>query len=160
MDAKSSHVSAGFTAHPDDTHLLLSIVLDDLGLVDSSDSELSLDGGNKRGLLEHRTGELLESLIELARVLNVVVETNDTDVLFTSTLLSLHETSSTVKADDEASGDLRIESAGVAGLLHLSDAIEELLHPRHDLVRGRVGRLIQINNTVLQVLFHRSAHGV
>jgi hypothetical protein len=45
------------------------------------------------------------------------VDSDDTDVFFSGTLLGLDETGSTVDADDQTSGDFGVEGSAVARLL-------------------------------------------
>jgi hypothetical protein len=38
--------------------------------------------------------------------------------------------------------------------------LHDLLDPGHDFVGGRVGRLVQVDNSVFKMLLNRSLHGV
>lgn len=120
----------GEATYVEDAELLLRIVLDQLGLVDGTDTELTLDGSNQRRTLEESTSELLQSLLELGLALDGVVEADDGDVLLTGGLLALDETSSTIDTDDETASDLGIQGAAVAGSLDSQDALD----PGDDLV--------------------------
>ena len=44
VHTESTHISASFAADPKDAHITLIVILNELSLVDSSDSELFLDG--------------------------------------------------------------------------------------------------------------------
>jgi hypothetical protein len=51
------------------------------------------------------------------------VETDDADILLTSTLLRLDKTSSAVNADNQAASDLGIEGTRVTGLLNAATTL-------------------------------------
>lgn len=61
-----------------------------------------------------------------------------------------------VYADNETSGDLGIECSAMASLFHAQDSLD----PCYDFVTGRIGRLVEIDDTGrdvgLQVAFQRS----
>jgi len=76
--------------------------------------------------------------------LDSVVETKNADVLLTGTLLRLDQASGAVNADNQASSDLGIESTTVTSLLNTEDTTD----PGDDLVRGRVGGLVQVDDTI------------
>jgi hypothetical protein len=98
----------------------------------------------KGGALEQSTGEGLEGAGELSLAAGqLVVEANDADVLLSSALLGLDETSRAVNADDQASSDLGIEGAAVASLFSSKNALD----PRDDFVTGGVGGLVEVNDT-------------
>jgi len=48
MDAHGSDVGTSFTADPENTHVLFRIIFEKFALVDGSDSEFSLNGGDSR----------------------------------------------------------------------------------------------------------------
>jgi len=155
MHAKGSHVGTSFAAEPEDTHIALHIVIEELALIDGSHTELLLDGGNQRGSLEDGAGKLEEGLFNLLDLLNVLMELDDSDVLFTCGLLGLDEAGSVVDAGDEATGDLGVEGAGVTGLVDLENALD----PCNDLVGGGVGWLVKVDDTVALELEERSSSG-
>ena len=67
--------------------------------MDGSDTELALDGGDQGRPLEQGTGQGLEGAGELGLAAgNPVVESDDADVLLTSTLLGLDQSSGAVDA--------------------------------------------------------------
>ena len=72
------------------------------------------------------------------------METDDGNVLLTSALLTLHQTRSTVNADDQATRDFRIKSTAVSSTL----AVQNALHPSHDFVGRGIGGLVEINATI------------
>ena len=76
------------------------------------------------------------------------MKASDTDVLFTGTLLRLDEPCSSVDADNEITRDLRVESSTVSCLLDTEDSLD----PSDDLVRGRVGGFVEIDDTVPDVV--------
>ena len=71
------------------------------------------------------------------------MESDDTDILFTSTLLGLDETCRTVNADNETTSDLGIEGTGVAS----SVSAEDSLHPCDDFVGGWVRGFVKVDDT-------------
>lgn len=118
VHAQGSNVGTSLAADPEDAEVAVIVELDELALVDGTDTELTLDGGDQGRTLEEGTGEGLEGAGELGLATgDLVVETDDADVLLSSTLLGLDEAGSTVNADDEAASDLGIEGTAVAGLL-------------------------------------------
>ena len=136
MDALSSDVSTSFAGNVEDSHVLLGVEIKKFGPVDGSDSQSLGNSGDERGSLEDGTFELTESSLELGLGLNDAMELEDSNVLFSSGLLGLNESSGSIQADDEASSNLRVESTGVSGLLGLQD----LLDPSDNLVGGREQR--------------------
>jgi hypothetical protein len=118
VNTESTDVGTSLTADPEDTKVTLVIELVELALVDGTDTELTLDSRDERRTLEERTSQGLQSAAELSLATgNLVVETNDTDVLLTGTLLGLDQTGGTVNADNQAASDLGVESTTVTGLL-------------------------------------------
>mmetsp|Transcript_24263 Transcript_24263/g.52200 ORF Transcript_24263/g.52200 Transcript_24263/m.52200 type:complete len:369 (+) Transcript_24263:459-1565(+) len=149
MNAERSHVSTSLAGDPKEDQVPLLVVLDELGLVDGSDSELALDGGDEGRSLEERASERLESFGDLRlSPLDLVVELGDADVLLSGALLRLDEPRRPVDAHDEVARDLGVQGAAVPGLLHPQHALE----PSHDLVRGRVSRLVEVHHTIADVL--------
>ena len=119
MDAEGTDVGSSLAGNPEDTEVALVVELVKLGLVDGTDTELTLDGGNERRTLEESTGECLEGAGELSLTTwELVVETDDANVLLSGTLLGLDETSGAIDTDDQAAGNLWIEGSGVTGLLN------------------------------------------
>lgn len=118
MHAKRSNICSRLTADPENTKLPFIIELVKLALVDGSNAQLSLDGGNKRRALEEGTGESFESAGELSlSSRKFVVKPDDTHVLLSCSLLGLDETSSAVDADNKTSRDFRIKRSTMAGFL-------------------------------------------
>jgi hypothetical protein len=76
------------------------------------------------------------------------VEANNGHVLLTSTLLSLHESCSSVEANQQATRNLGVKGTTVTGLL----ASQDTLDPGHNLVTRRVDGLIEIHDTIEQML--------
>lgn len=90
VDAEGSDVGTSLTADPEDTKVSVIVELDELGLVDGSDTELTLDGRDQRRTLEQSAGEGLESAGKLSLAAGeFVVEADDSHVLLTGTLLGL-----------------------------------------------------------------------
>jgi hypothetical protein len=118
VNTESTDVGTSLTADPEDTKVTLVVELVELALVDGTDTELTLDGRDERGTLEERTSQGLQSAAELSLATgDLVVETNDTDVLLTSTLLGLDQAGRTVNADNQTSSDLGIKGTTVTSLL-------------------------------------------
>lgn len=77
------------------------IELDEFGLVDGSDTELTLNGRNKRRALEEGTGKSLECVCERCFASrDCVVESDDCDVLLACALLCLDESCGAIDTDD------------------------------------------------------------
>jgi hypothetical protein len=118
VDTEGTDVGTSLTADPEDTEVALVVELVVLALVDGTDTELTLDGGDKRGTLEERTGQGLQSADELRLATgDLVVETDHTHILLTGTLLRLDQTGGTVDTDDQTSSDLGIKGTTVTSLL-------------------------------------------
>jgi hypothetical protein len=118
VNAKGTDVSTSLTADPEDTQVAVVVELVHLALVDSTDTELTLDGRDKRRTLEQSTGEGLKSAAELCLTTgDLLVQADDTDVLLTSTLLGLDQAGSTVNADNQTTSDLGVKSTTVTSLL-------------------------------------------
>lgn len=119
MHAKGTNISSSLAAHPEHTQLPLVVKLIQLALVDRSDTQLTLDGGNEGRSLEQSTGEGLEGTRKLRLASGqLVVQADHAYVLLSGTLLRLDEASGAIDADDEAAGDLWVESAAVTSLLN------------------------------------------
>lgn len=170
VDAEGSDVGTGLTADPENTEVSVIIKLDQLALVDGSNTELTLDGRDQRGTLEERAGQGLESTGELGLATGqLVVKANDCNILLSSTLLGLDKTSSAVNANDQATSDLGIKGTAVTSLLHSNqrkkkvslriqaeikghsqsniDEPEHALDPSDDLVTRGIGRLIEVDDS-------------
>lgn len=118
VHAQCSDVGTSLAADPEDAEVSVVVELDELALVDGSDTEHTLDGGDQGRALEERTGEGLERTRELRPAAGqLIVQADHGDVLFSGTLLRLDEASGAVDADDEAACDLGIEGTAVSGLL-------------------------------------------
>jgi len=145
MDAESTDVGTGLTGDPDNSEVSLLIVLDELQVIDSPDTELLLDSGDQWWPLEAGTGELLKSSLDLLDLVDALMQLEHSNVFFTSRLLSLDQSGGILDADDEAASDLGIEGTTVTGLLDLQD----LLDPGDDLMGGGVGWLVEVDDTVV-----------
>ena len=145
MDTESTHVSASLTADPENSHVTVFVIFNQLRLVDRPDSELLLDGRNKGRSLEAGTFKRVKGLFKLLDLVKRLMELDDSDVLFTSRLLGLDQTRRVIDANNEATGDLRVKSTRVTSLVNLQD----FLDPSDDLVGGGVGGLVEVNDTVL-----------
>ena len=168
VNAEGTDVSTSLAADPENTKLPLIVEFVKLALVNGSDTELALDGGDERGTLEESTSESLEGTRELGLATRkLVVQANNADVFLSSTLLGLDETGSAVNAHNQASSDLRIEGSRVTSLLDaallLASCLElhcvapgcvpkHALDPRYDFVGRRVRRLVEVDDTGRDVL--------
>lgn len=118
VDTESSNVGTGFTANPENTEMSVIVEFVQFAFVDGSDTELTLDGGNKRRTLEEGSGQGLEGASELSFTTgDLVVETDNAHVLLTGALLGLDETGCTVDADDQTTSDFGVEGTTVTGFL-------------------------------------------
>lgn len=101
MHAKRTDVCSSFAAHPENAQLPLVVKFVQFAFVDSSNTELSLDGGDEGRPLEEGTGENLQGTGELCLAAGeLFVKSNDADILFSSTLLRFDKTSRAVDTDD------------------------------------------------------------
>lgn len=117
VHAKGTDIGAGLAADPEDTEMAIIVKLDELALVDGSDTQLTLDGRDEGRALEQSTRQGLESLGELCLTTRqLVVQTNDGNVFLSGTLLGLDQTCGTINADNETSCDLGVEGSAVASL--------------------------------------------
>jgi hypothetical protein len=83
VHAEGTDVSSGLARDPEDTEVTVVVKLDELAVVDGTDAELTLDGGDERGTLEEGTGEGFDGAGELLLRLEGTVKTEDADVLLT-----------------------------------------------------------------------------
>ena len=145
MDAEGTNVSTSLAAHPENTHITVLVILNQLGLVDGPNSELFLDRGDQRRSLEAGALERIKCLLQLLDLVDGLVQFDDGDVLFTSGLLGLDQAGCVVDAHDEAAGDFWVERARVASLVDF----ENFLDPSDDFVRGWVRWLVEVDHTIL-----------
>ena len=145
MNAKSSNIGTSLATDPEDTHVSLFVVLEKFGFINGSYSELFFDGRDKWWPLEAGASERLESLFKFLDLVDLAVKFDDSNVLFTSGLLSLNKSSSIVNASDKATGDFWIERTTMASLINLQDSLD----PGNDLVTTWVRWLIKVDDTVL-----------
>jgi hypothetical protein len=143
MDAERPDVRSSLARDVEDGESPLVVELDESRGVDSSDSELPLDGGDEGRSLEEGSGESLERPGEGFLIREGGVKSEDGDVLLSGSLLGLDESSRPVDADDEATGDLWVERSRVTRLFNTKDPTE----PGNDLVRRRVRRLVKVDDT-------------
>ena len=119
MDAEGSDIGTGLARNPEDTEMTVVVELDELRLVDGTNTKLALDGRDQGRSLEESTSEGLEGGGESGLAAgDAVVEADNANVLLTGTLLGLDESGGTVDANNQAAGDLGIESTGVTSLLN------------------------------------------
>jgi hypothetical protein len=105
---------------------------------------LTLNSGNERWALEESTSEGLQGAGELSLATwQLVMQANNANVLLSGTLLGLDKTSGTVNADNQAAGNLWIESSGVTSLLNTEHALD----PGDDFVGRWVRWLVEVDNT-------------
>jgi hypothetical protein len=117
VNAESTNICTSFTANPEDAEMSVIVKFIELALVNRSDTKLTLDGGDQRRALEQSTSKSLEGSLELSLTTgDLVVETDHADVLLSGTLLGLDQASSTVNANNQATGNLRIKGATVSSL--------------------------------------------
>jgi hypothetical protein len=144
VDTEGTDVGTCLARDVEDGELALVVELEELARVDGADTELPLDGGNKRRTLEERTSEGLKSARELClSTRELAVQTEDCNIFLSGALLALHETGRAVDADNQTSSDLGVESSGVTSAVNTEHALE----PGDDFVRGRVGGLVEVDDT-------------
>lgn len=111
VDTESSDVGTGLALDPKQTESVFFIIFDKSIFIDGSNSEFSLDGSDDGWLLEAWTSKGIKSLDDSCFTsLDLVMESNDTDILFTGLLLSLSQSSSSVNTDDQTARNFRIQS--------------------------------------------------
>lgn len=113
VNAHGSNVSTGFTTQPEDTHISLLVVIKKLRFINSSYSQFLLDGRNERRSLEARSSQILNGFLKSFDFINMLMQFNDGNVLFTSRLLSFHKSSGVIDANNQASCNLRIKCTTV-----------------------------------------------
>lgn len=143
MHTKCSDICSCLAADPEDTEMALIVELQEFEFVNGTDTQLTLDSRDQRRTLEERTGQSLHGAVELLFGLDLVVQSQNTDVFFSCTLLRLDEASGAIDADNETASDFGVKSAAVTGLF----ASQNALHPGDDFVRRRVRRLVKIDDT-------------
>lgn len=144
VHTESSDVGASFTAHPKDAEMTIVVKFVQLAFVDGSDTELSLDGGDQWRSLEQSTSQCLESPGELSLASGqLVVQSNNTHVFFSSALLRFDQPSRAIDADNKTSRNFGIEGATVTSLLDS----EYPLDPRNNFVTGWIRGLVEIDDT-------------
>ncbi len=111
MSAHGSDVSSGFTTDPEYSESLFSVILDQLTLVNSPDSQVPLDGRNDWRTLEHSPCQLLDFECEFLGVGDCVVESDYGNVFFSGLLLRFDQTGGSVDADDETTCCFGVQSA-------------------------------------------------
>ena len=117
MYAESSDVCSSFARHPENRKVAVFVVLEKLRVVDSTDSELAFDGRNQRGALEESTSQGLESTGEGRRVLEFVVESQDSNIFLSSTLLRLDQPRRTIYTDNETASYFGVKCSAVTSLI-------------------------------------------
>jgi hypothetical protein len=144
VNAKSSNISSSLAADPEHAKVSIIVELVEFAFVDRSDTKLTLDSRDQRRPLEESASQGLKSSLELSLTTgNLVMETNDADVLLSGTLLGLDQAGRTVNTDDQATGDLRVKSSTVTSFLCPQDS----LHPSDNLVTRWIGRLVEVDHT-------------
>lgn len=117
MDTESPNVCSRFAADPKHTKVPFIIELIKLALVNSSNTELTLDSRNQWWALEKGTGQSLKSPSKLGfTTRDLVMKADHTHIFFSRALLRLHQASCPINADDQTAGNLRVKSATMASL--------------------------------------------
>mmetsp|Transcript_57746 Transcript_57746/g.101452 ORF Transcript_57746/g.101452 Transcript_57746/m.101452 type:complete len:376 (+) Transcript_57746:317-1444(+) len=140
VHAQGTDVRTGLARHPEHAQVARGIILEHLGLVDGTDTQLTLDGGDQRRALEEGAGQGVHRLVQLAGVLQRSVQSHHTNVFLTSALLGLDQARGAVNAHNEAASHLGIKGATVTSLLHSHDALD----PSDHFVTTRIGGLVQV----------------
>lgn len=144
MHAERSDVCASLAADPEDAEVAVVVELDELGLVDGSDTKLSLDGRNQGRALEQGAGEQLEDAGELGLAAgDLVVKSHHCHILLSGALLRLDESRGPVDTNNQTASDLGIKGAAVAGFFYA----KHTLHPGDDFMGGRVRGFVKLHKT-------------
>jgi hypothetical protein len=124
MNTKCTNIGSCLTADPENTEMSIIIELVKLTLVDSSNTELSLHGGDERGSLEKSTSQRLQSACQLGlSTWKLVVQSDDTNILLSCTLLRLDKSCCAINTDDQTPSDFRIQSTTVTSLLNSTELL-------------------------------------
>lgn len=156
VHAECTDIGSSLTADPEDTEVAVVVELDQLALVNGTDTQLTLDGGDQRRALEEGTGQGLEGTGELGLAARqLVVESNDGDILLSGTLLGLDQAGGTVDTDNQTTSDLGVKGSRVTGLLNTEDSLD----PSDNFVTGGVRGLVQVDDTGANVRLEVAVHG-
>lgn len=117
MDTQRPDVCSSLTRNPEYTQIPLVVVFNQFTLVNRPDSQLSLDGRDQRGSLEQGTSQGFKSSRKGLFVGEGIVESDDADVFFSSTLLGFDKSGSSVDTDNQTSSNFRVECSGMSSLL-------------------------------------------
>lgn len=118
VHAKSTDIGTSLTADPEDTKVAIIVEFDELALVNRSDTQLTLDGGDERRALEQGTGHGLKGFGELGLATGqLVVQADDGNIFLSGTLLRLDKSSGAVDTNDQTTSDLGVEGTTVTSLL-------------------------------------------
>lgn len=132
VDAEGTDVGTSLAADPEDAEVAVIVKLDELALVDASDTELALDGRDQGWALEESTSQGLEGASELGLTTrDLVVKADDGDVLLSGSLLGLDKAGGAVNADNQAARDLGIEGTTVTSLLASANTRFQSVHCFH-----------------------------
>mmetsp|Transcript_59041 Transcript_59041/g.129327 ORF Transcript_59041/g.129327 Transcript_59041/m.129327 type:complete len:285 (+) Transcript_59041:438-1292(+) len=148
VNAHGSYVGPGLTRNPDGGQALLGIPIQQLALIGRSHTQLSLHSRRNRRALETCTGQHFHGPKQLGLAVHWTVKPANCHVFLSRALLCLHQPRRPVDTDQQITRHFRIQRSTVSGLLPLQNS----LNPRDDLMGRRVARLIQIDNTILEVL--------
>ena len=144
MYAESSDISTSFARHPEDRKLTVIVELVQLALVDGSNTQLSLDGTDKRWTLKQSSGKRLQSTRKLFLASGqFVMKPYHADVLLSSALLRLDQSRGAIDADNQTSCHFRVERSRVTCSLNAENALD----PCDDFVRGGIRRLVKVDDT-------------
>lgn len=143
MDTERPHVRAGFAFDPEHSETAFLVVFEHFQIVHCADTKGTFDSADNRWQLEEGAFAFLEGLVDLLDVFDGFRDTEDCDVFFAGILLALNQSSCSVEADDETTGDFRIEGTAVTGFLDVQCAFG----PCDDFVGGWIRRFVEIDNT-------------
>lgn len=108
--AHSPNIGTSLTRYPVDSHVSFLIEFEQFGFINMSNSDFFFDCRNQRRSLEACSSKGLKSLFDfLLGFVDLPVKLENSNVLLTSRLLSLHESRGIVDAGDEAAGDFRVQ---------------------------------------------------
>lgn len=102
--------------------------------MNSTNTKLTLHGGDEWRTLEERACESLESAREGGGVGKSRVEAEDADIFLTGALLGLNEPRCTINADDEAARDFWVKCTTVTSFFATQDPPQ----PSDNFMRRRI----------------------
>mmetsp|Transcript_12712 Transcript_12712/g.32400 ORF Transcript_12712/g.32400 Transcript_12712/m.32400 type:complete len:232 (+) Transcript_12712:697-1392(+) len=155
MHTEGTDVGACLTVHPHDGEIALLVKLHQLGLVNCTHTQASFHRCNERRALEERTCQSLNCQLEFLLILHGFMKTKQSNILLACALLGFHQPSGTINAYNETTSHLRVKGTRMTGFLNTQNSLD----PSHNLMRGRVGRFVEIDYAISDVVVEGSLEG-